>query len=35
MRLFALRRERKGPFLTGPDGLPIYFDNKTDARRAR
>lgn len=35
MRLFGLRRFRKGPQVTDQFGDPIYFNNKTEAKRLR
>jgi hypothetical protein len=35
MRLFALRRYRKGPLIKDQFGDVIYLDNKTEAKRLR
>lgn len=35
MRLFTLRRFRKGPLLRDQFGSPMWFDNKMDAKRHR
>jgi|688.fasta_scaffold148696_4 hypothetical protein len=35
MRLFTLRRGRKGPLVEDQFGDPIYFDNKMDAKILR
>lgn len=34
-RLFGLRRHRKGPIITDQFGDPLWFNNKTDAKRQR
>jgi hypothetical protein len=35
MRLFALRRNRKGSLIEDQFGDVIYFNNKTEAKRLR
>ena len=35
MRLFALRKNRKGPLVKDQFGDVIYLDNKTEAKRLR
>ena len=35
MRLFALRRNRKGSLIEDQFGDVMYFDNKTEAKRLR
>lgn len=35
MRLFTLRRYRKGPLVKDQFGNPEYFDNKMEAKRHR
>lgn len=35
IRLFALRKHRKGPLVRDQFGDTIYFNNKTEAKRLR
>ena len=35
MRLFALRRSRKGPLVTDQFGDVVYYDNKMSAKLVR
>ncbi len=35
MRLFALRRQKRGPLVTDQFGEVIYHDSKMDAKRHR
>jgi hypothetical protein len=35
LRLFSLRKWRKGPVITDQFGEPIYYDNKMEAKLAR
>jgi hypothetical protein len=35
LRLFVLRKRRKGPVITDQFGDVIYYDNKMDAKRDR
>jgi hypothetical protein len=35
MRLFALRRNRKGPLVKDQFGDVVYFDNKMEAKQSR
>ena len=34
-RLFVLRYGKGGAIVHGEDGVPLYFDNKMDAKRIR
>ena len=34
-RLFMIRKKRKGPVVTGPDGEPWYFADKMEAKKVR
>jgi len=34
-RLFVLRYGKGGALVQGEDGIPLYFDNKMDAKRIR
>jgi hypothetical protein len=35
LRLFVLRKRRKGPVITDQFGDPIYYANKMEAKRQR